>query len=67
MSLWCASYIFNIPSIKHILYDIIETNARFRKIEINFNPKIGVFIEPYKKLLPSLNLFYIIYLQFNLD
>lgn len=42
--LWMCSQIYNIPSIKFILYDIIEDNIRFQKLSCHFNPDIELYI-----------------------
>lgn len=66
-NLWFCSQIYNIPSIKFILYDIIECNARFQKHACNFIPELELYIESYKGLASSLRLFYCSYVQFNLN
>ncbi|HIH36187.1 MAG TPA: hypothetical protein HA255_07030 [Methanosphaera sp.] len=65
-SLFFYSLYYNIPSIKFFIYDIIEYNARIRKFSTRFLSEAELYIENYKGLYPSLKLFYLIYLYFNL-
>ena len=51
-TLWMCSHIYNIPSIKSVLYDIIEDNVRFQKFACNFNSDLDLYIESYNGLTP---------------
>jgi len=66
-SLWMCSQIYNIPSIKFILYDIIEDNIRFQKLSCHFNPDLELYIESYKRLMPSLKLLYYVYVKYSFN
>lgn len=64
-TLWMCSHIYNIPSIKSVLYDIIEDNVRFQKFACNFNSDLDLYIESYNGLTPSLKLLYYIYVRYS--